>query len=708
MDSIGHQSNQPRYRRLRVYAIDPSLQYLLETTDINETVLHLDWEENLQPGPVGEYLEVIDYDPASRSYYAPVNLNEPELLAQDGLPLSVGSPQFHQQMVYAVAMNTIHNFEKALGRVVFWKRRFKRDKKGIREIFVEKLRIYPHALREANAYYSGRKKALLFGYFFNPRSDSNNVLGTLVFTCLSFDVIAHETTHALLDGLHSRFSESTNPDVLAFHEAFADIVALFQHFSIPGVLRHEIARTRGVLENQNMLGRLAQEFGRAIGRGEALRDALGAKDENDKWKAHDANPKKLKQRTEPHERGAILVAAVFDAFLLIYKSRIADLLRIATHGSGDLPSGNIHPDLVDRLAGEASKSARHILQICIRALDYCPPMDITFGDYLRAIITADYDLYPEDKHRYRVAVIEAFRRWGIYPKGIRALSLESLLWPTVTEAHLDLRPIEEVTAELPSTDAKGSKEKLYSKSDIQAVDQAELLQDLSQVVAAQKIQEPLELSTEQLTETLKEKEDTKLILSADWGLGTDRKVAWNKMRTNGAKFHYWLTEGDGQDYLHLFGLSRSINAAKSIFRDQNGYPAIEVHSVRTAIRKSDEIAEVTELVIEMTQSRRGYFDLKKQARIDRRVKNLSSRVKGDFTFRTGCTILINPITLEIRRVIRTQGTIEDNAQLERVRSFLTRESLTTNNAFHATPYRDSLDGEEFARLHRSYEKESSK
>ena len=30
---------------------------------------------------------------------------------------------------------------------------------------MQRLRIYPHALREANAYYSPTKKALLFGYF---------------------------------------------------------------------------------------------------------------------------------------------------------------------------------------------------------------------------------------------------------------------------------------------------------------------------------------------------------------------------------------------------------------------------------------------------------------------------------------------------------------------------------------------------------------
>ena len=73
------------------------------------------WEENLAAGPIGEYLEVIDVDPASDAVYLPVDLQKPALLAQDGLAPSEGNPRFHQQMTYTVAMRTIRNFELALG-----------------------------------------------------------------------------------------------------------------------------------------------------------------------------------------------------------------------------------------------------------------------------------------------------------------------------------------------------------------------------------------------------------------------------------------------------------------------------------------------------------------------------------------------------------------------------------------------------------------
>ena len=68
--------------------------------------------------------------------------------------------------------------------------------------------------------------------------------------------------------------------------------------------------------------------------------------------------------------------------------------------------------------------------MCIRALDYCPPVDITFGEFLRAIITADADVVPDDDLHYRVAFVEAFRRRGIYPRDLRTLSPDSLLWRT--------------------------------------------------------------------------------------------------------------------------------------------------------------------------------------------------------------------------------------------------------------------------------------
>src|SRR5262245_17759153 len=131
VDAQGESVKRPRFRRLRGYAFDPSLSMSLETAMVNEVVFRVRWEDGpTQPdpaerfppnddlddakingeapvgkllmGPVGEYLEVIDFDPASGCFYEPVDLNASLLLAQDGLEPSEGNPKFHQQMVYAV------------------------------------------------------------------------------------------------------------------------------------------------------------------------------------------------------------------------------------------------------------------------------------------------------------------------------------------------------------------------------------------------------------------------------------------------------------------------------------------------------------------------------------------------------------------------------------------------------------------------------
>lgn len=440
----------PPYRRVRVYAVDPSLSARLDTAGINEVTLKVRWEK-LKKGPVGEYLAVKDVDATNRRYN-PVDLDDPPLLAQDGWAPSEGNPQFHQQMVYAVAMRTIEHFERALGRPVLWRPRPNPKNAYDDSIFVQQLAVRPHALRQANAFYSPQEVALLFGYFEAAADDpGDHMPGSRVYACLSHDIIAHETTHAILDGIHRRFNEPTNLDVLGLHEGFADIVALLQHFTMPEILENEIARTRGDIEAESMLGSLAVQFGYATGGRSALRDAIG-KMEDGVWKRFEPDPSDLQKRVTPHSRGAILVAAVFDAFIAIYKARIADLLRINTGGTGVLPTGAIHPDLVRRLADEAAKSAGHVLSMCIRALDYLPPVDVTFFEYLRALITADFDLVSDDRHNYRVAFVEAFRRRGIYPLNLdtpsadtpRTLSVDTLRWQGFDSSQFPKKVLKEV------------------------------------------------------------------------------------------------------------------------------------------------------------------------------------------------------------------------------------------------------------------------
>jgi hypothetical protein len=622
---------EPVVRRLRVLAFDPSLATRIATASFNEITVAIPWEE-LALGPIGEYIEVVDVDPASGVFYYPVELDHPHLLARDGLPPSESNPHFHQQMVYAVAMTTIQHFERALGRTALWAdRRVRRAKGKYDQQFVRRLRIYPHALRDRNAYYSPSRNALLFGYFPVASKDEDNTPGTIVFTCLSHDIIAHETTHALLDGVHPRFNEATNRDVHAFHEAFADIVALFQHFTYPAVLESQIRRTRGDLDSESLLGQLAQQFGRATGRGAALRDALGSRDEEtQKWTLRAPDPHALESTLGAHDRGAILVAAVFRAFLLIYRARTADLFRIATQGTGTLPEGEIHPDLTARLAQEAARSADRVLQMCIRAIDYCPPVHITFGAFLRGVITADLDFSPEDRES-RIVFIESFREWGIYPAGISSMGVDALAWPTGEEL------IKELVAD-------GS---VTHQPD-------ELRSDLGQFVRQ---------------------------ASSQWNLESDRFAVWKNLAQLRKALHDWLLGGDsfGRDYARIFGLEIDRDKAPSTVSWGQYGPAVEVHAVRPTIRRTARGMTSTDLVIEITQRRDGYYDETEQEKMDALpARSHGKRTPPDFYYRAGATILVDPTTSEVRRVIRTPGTIADTTELDQVRDYLRSEGGLRN------------------------------
>jgi hypothetical protein len=658
--------SEPTSRLLRIFAFDPSVSGQFDTANIGSITIAIPWEKDLQAGPVGRYLEVVDVDPASGVVYRPIDLNDGRLLAQDGLAPSESNPQFHQQMVYAVAMATIGHFEQALGRVALWSAH--RRPNSYKEEFVERLRIYPHALRDRNAYYSPDKKALLFGYFPVTALDADSAPGTLVYTCLSHDIIAHETTHALLDGVHPRFNEAMNADVLAFHEAFADIVALFQHFAYPGVLRDQISRTRGdIAGEESFLGQLAQQFGKASGRGTALRDAIGGIDPvTKKWVPNPPDIHALQNNLRPHDRGAILVAAVFGAFLKVYRSRTRDLYRLASGGTGVLGAGAIHPDLAGRLADEAARTAQYTLQMCIRAIDYCPPVGLTFGDYLRGIITADMELNPDDPYGYRLAFVESFRHWGIHAEGVRNVGTECYIWPTEDEAA------DEFGARL---DRDSMRSLFHENQRVAGPEQTAVLQTLG---------------------AANESEDLRL---RPWDLQGDRYKTWKDADFNATVLWGWLMKNPDRAKIYGIVLDDDDPPA-TVYRSRHSKRvAVEVHSVRRAMRRGPRGETLSDLVVEITQRRRGYFDPDVQAAKDKASPNsFAPDEKGDFRYRAGCTLLIDARTMEVRRVIRTRGKISDDDELARMRRFLTEGSEPVN-AFART--RDSLRAREpFALLHR--------
>jgi hypothetical protein len=268
-----------------------------------------------------------------------------------------------------------------------------------------------------------------------------------VFTCLSHDIVAHETTHALIDGLRTRFTDPSSPDQAAFHEGFSDVVALLSVFALPAVVdavfdikpvdtkslggRRVLkadALTIPALQRSVLLG-LADEMGQELSavRGQALRNSSQLPPGKD----YLSDP----EFEEPHRRGEILVAAVMHAFLNVLYARL--------QGLDGGKSGWLDRE---RVVEECATSSDHLLTMCIRALDYCAPVHITFPDFLSALLTADYETCPDDsQYHYRDKLRESF---GLY--GIRAASMdvaeESGMWRRcdahLTYAHNHYRPMQ--------------------------------------------------------------------------------------------------------------------------------------------------------------------------------------------------------------------------------------------------------------------------
>lgn len=394
---------------MTVIALDPSV--VLENPEdphraIVRTKLAIP-ADRVEPGPRSHRFHVVDYDTTERKAYPPAAVSDTSRRTLAGWqwidrfedePDSVleTNPAFRAQNVWVIAMRTLDNFERALGRRLSW------------SYDGHHLYLVPAAFAEPNAYYASEDHAVLFGYV--PRRK-----GPPVYTSLAHDVVAHEVTHAILDGIRPRLAEPSLPDQAAFHEAMADISALLSILSVQELIEDRLGDpdadgriSEEVVDPEQLKGgvllSLAKQLGATLAgdRRAALRRSAGI-DPNDRWQNDPAY-------AEPHKRGEIIVAAVTQAFLSIWVDRLKPL-RYA----GKLDRR--------RAAEEGAKAASHVLTMCIRAIDYTPPVELEMSDFLDALIVADEMLAPDDPHDYRGALRKAFNAFGIFEPAQRIVDL---------------------------------------------------------------------------------------------------------------------------------------------------------------------------------------------------------------------------------------------------------------------------------------------
>src|SRR5690606_25955853 len=229
------QPGDPLVRPLRIFTLDPA------TSVLDGAVAEVDVPyEPVAPGPVGALFEIDPVDGVHGVRYRAVDLDDPRVLIRVGRDPSVSDPEFHQQMVYAVASLVYAAFRGALGRDVAWG--FKQPA-GPADAPL-RLRLRPHAFAGANAFYDPATGSIAFGY--------------------------------------------------------------------PQVARSAIRQSRGALRAAGLLTGIATQFGHTTGSKQPLRTAI------DVAGPEDAPLQYADAGDEPHERGRVLTAAVFEAFATVF------------------------------------------------------------------------------------------------------------------------------------------------------------------------------------------------------------------------------------------------------------------------------------------------------------------------------------------------------------------------------------------------------
>lgn len=329
-------------------------------------------------GPVTERLAVLDFDPDTGKLLPGATFMPPNSRRKLGrykIPerngeFDINAPAFLQTSAFGTVLRTMYMYEEmdAMGRKLRW------------AFDAPQLLIIPRAGQMANAYYERDSHSLQF--FFFPVSGSQ-----MIYTCLSRDIVAHETGHAILDGIAPDLYNAITPQSLGLHEAIADLTALLMAFRSHNLRETVLRQTGGSIENTTAFSSVAEEFGNALdsqGHAGYLRSLLNERtlDANDTSTDRYGNPNRV-PRNQPHALSEVLTGALYRTMVNLHNKRKAQYEQ----------EDGLSPAAAGKALWVASEQFKRMI---LRALDYLPPGEISFADYGRAIIAADQALFPDD------------------------------------------------------------------------------------------------------------------------------------------------------------------------------------------------------------------------------------------------------------------------------------------------------------------------
>lgn len=302
------------------------------------------------------------------------NVDLPDIDDLDALIKTIESDTFIQVNTFAIVMKTIRFFESpdALGRRVNW------------AFNSPQLQVRPRSGLLTNAFYERESGSLQFFYF-------PSRAGYMVYTALSQDIIAHETAHAVLDGVAPDLYNATRTESLALHEAIADLTAIMLTSLNEMIIFSLYAISSAKLDIATALSKFAEEFGTEIGR--KMRRDLGINCLRVLKNKRKLDPNSV-DLTHPYQVSEVMSGAIFQVFincakgLRVMNSTADPNLRQDTVPGIRQTSREDMVDILDNFEKLVLGAARKVSRMVFRALDYLPPGEVSLADFGRAMIAA--------------------------------------------------------------------------------------------------------------------------------------------------------------------------------------------------------------------------------------------------------------------------------------------------------------------------------
>ncbi len=253
------------------------------------------------------------------------------------------------------------------------------------------LTIFGDGGKQLNGRYRREQKAIIFYHSNDPK------MGT-IYTGASNDVAAHETGHAILDGIRPNYYTSLTPEPCAFHEAFGDMMSIHTSLADVRVLDQVVAQTGGDLKKPNIAALIAEQMGVASNTedgfngtgGDYLRDANNVFTYTDPFKLIEKGPL-TELHSNRHNFSRVWTGAHYDLLALMTKQKMDSQME---------PKQAI------------AEANSELLKMLANMLKEAPQADFTFPQMAEAFLKSDAK-YAEGKHLELIR--EAFSGRQIIP-----------------------------------------------------------------------------------------------------------------------------------------------------------------------------------------------------------------------------------------------------------------------------------------------------